>query len=87
MVVHTVLPERLTAAGDPEAVALVGPYRSADVAVQGATLGGGRDVCVALPTPPSDRFAPADLFAGVERAGQRLWRARDGWTLEPDQAI
>jgi hypothetical protein len=96
-------------------------------AVQGAELGGERDVRVALPTPPSDSFAPADLFAGVERAeraaklivegvgrgaGDRttllatmrelgpfdehgdpvdppvwLWRARDGWTLEPDRAI
>jgi hypothetical protein len=96
-------------------------------AVQGAVLGGEQDVSVALPTAPSDRFAPAELFEGVERAGHAaklivegvgrgardraallatmrelgpfdahgdpvdppvwLWRARDGWTLEPERAI
>jgi hypothetical protein len=36
--------------------------------VQGARLGHGRDVCVALPFAPSADVPPADLFAGVERA-------------------
>ena len=117
-------------AGEPEvarAAALAPLPIVAFDGVQGAELGGERNVCVALPTPPSDHFTSADLFAGVERAGHAaqlvvegmgrgagdraslletlrdlgpfdehgdpvdppvwLWRARDGWTLEPDRAI
>ncbi len=53
--------------------------------IQGADLGEGRDVCLALPFEPSSAVSTSDLFAGVEqarRAAKLVVKVHDAGTRE-----
>jgi hypothetical protein len=77
------------AAGDPDALALVGPFRSREVAEAVEATAPAR-----LPL-----LAPVATWAGVTRVDEPgcdgdpvdqpvwLWRASEDWTLEPERAL